>query len=430
MKSKGFYKSVCRASLLLVIGLALLPAISVAQQYYDPGLIQKTIVSKPGAYQSPGIRMGSFLLSTGAELTWENKDNIFYLADQDVGDNIYHLRPWLALNSDWSRHQLNFNAYADIGRFKEFDSEDYEDWQLSLDGRIDVKYNSAFNYEAAYMQLHEERSSPDDVGGIHPTVFIFSGFGLGYTHTFNRLTSALNYDRYKTDYDDNLELDGEIVDNQDRDRTRDGLMLRMDYRMTGEQSIFFAIASNSIEYDQPINHQGHSRSSDGYDLQAGVAFSITSLLIGDLFLQYMKQDYDDPDFDSVSGWGIGAELSWMPTEVTIVSFRFATSPQETTQADSSGYLSSLYSVRVQHELRRNLLGHLRLSYTDNNYQNNNAGEDSLSDTGVLRAGIGLSYLINRHFDISGGYVYEKQTANLTSFDYTANRWFITLGFVL
>lgn len=430
MIRKNIYKSISRTSLLLGLGFLLLPAVSVAQQYYDPGLIQKPIARKPVNYQPPGIRMGSFLLNPGVELTWEKNDNVFYLADGNVGDNIIHLRPWLSLNSDWSRHQLNFNFISDIARYKDFDSEDYEDWQLGLDGVIDVKYGSAFNYDAAYMNLHENRGSPDDVGGISPTVFIYSGFGLGYTHTFNRLTAALDYGRYKTNYNDNLDLDGEVVDTQDRDRTQDDLRLRLDYRTSGEQSIFFSVTGNSVDYDQTINNDGEARSSSGYDLHGGVAFNISGLLMGDLFLQYMNQNYDDPNFNSVSGWGIGAGLEWLPTKVTSVSFRFTTSPQETTLTGSSGYLSSLYAIRLQHELRRNLLGNLRFSYTDNNYENNGAGEDSLSDTGVLRAGIGLSYLINRYIDISGGYVYEKQTANLTRFKYTTNRWFITLGFAL
>jgi len=46
---------------------------------------------------------------------------------------------------------------------------------------------------------------------------------------------------------------------------------------------------------------------------------------------------------------------------------------------------------------------------------------------VTRAGVGLSYLINRHFNLSGGYVYERQSASDNYFEYKTNRFFITLG---
>ncbi len=154
---------------------------------------------------------------------------------------------------------------------------------------------------------------------------------------------------------------------------------------------------------------------------------MTGVLTGDLYLQYISQDYDDPRFKKVTGFGIGANLDWTPTELTSVSIKFANTPQETTQQFTSGYYSSLYSARIQHELRRNILLNARLSYTDNDYEYDGTSTNSLLDTQVTRAGLGLSYLINRNFYLSGGYVYEKQNANETGFEYKTNRWFITLG---
>jgi hypothetical protein len=416
--------------LLAALCVAVLPAISVAQQYYDPGLLQKTIDRKPVEYQSPGIRLGRFLLQPSVELAWENNDNIFYIENKKISDSIIHIRPELNLKSDWSRHSLNFSAYADIAKYNDFGSEDYEDWAVSLDGRIDVKRKSAFSYTASYVQLHENRSSPDDVGGIKPTEFTFSGFDVGYIHTFNRLTADLIYDSKDTDYSNNLNSDGDILDNQDRDRTRDALALRMSYEIAGQRAVFIGATRNRVDYDQAINNDGVSRSSDGYGFQGGLSFDITGLLVGDMYLQYLNQKYDNSDFNGVDGFGLGAGLNWTPTRVTNINLRFANTPQETTQSGTSGYFSSLYSVRIQHELRRSLLANLRFSYTDNNYQNNGVGGDSLDDTQVYRYGIGLSYLINRHIDISSGYFYEKQRANSTTFEYTTNHWFVTLGFEL
>ncbi len=48
-------------------------------------------------------------------------------------------------------------------------------------------------------------------------------------------------------------------------------------------------------------------------------------------------------------------------------------------------------------------------------------------TEVTRLGIGMSYLFNRYFYISGGYSYETQSSNVAEFDYNANRLFINLG---
>lgn len=427
MPDQNIYRFISKASIVLALSVWVLPSISMAQQYYDPGLLQKTVDRKPVDYQSPGIRMGGFNLNTGAELAWEYNDNIFYLREQEISDNILHARPWLNLSSDWGRHALNLNAFVDAAYYDDFGSQDYTDWVTSLDGRIDVKRGSAFNYKASYMNLHEERSNPDSRISIEPTEYSFGGVDVGYTHGFNRLSATVRYQYQDTDYDDGKDFQGNLVDNRDRDRSRDIWSLRMGYDYSDQSAVFIEYAGNSLDYDQTFDNSGYQRSSDGYDLRGGVAWNMTGVLTGDLFLQYVSQDYDDPRFNKVDGFGIGANLDWTPTELTSVSVKFANTPQETTQLGASGYYSSLYSARVQHELRRNILVNARFSYTDNEYEYDNPAAGSLRDTQVTRAGAGLSYLLNRHLNLSGGYVYEKQDANENYFEYKTNRFFITLG---
>lgn len=420
-------ESIKPIGLFWALGALLLPGICFSQQYYDPGLLQKTIESKPADFQPPGARVGGFMMYPGIELAYEENDNIFYDQDGSIGDSIVHIRPWLNLNSDWNRHSLNFNFFADIGRYKDFDTENYEDTLTSLNGHIDVKQNSNFNYAASYMQLHEDRSSPDDVGGIKPTDFIFSRFRLGYNHRFNRLNTALDYTIADTDYDNNVNGEGDILDNQDRDRSEQNLILGLGYELSDRTRIIFNTARTWVEYDQEFDSNGFSRSSDGYSLQGGLSWDMTGVLVGDLFLEYIKRKYDDPRFDDTSGFGLGASLLWTPTELTNVNILVKNAQQETTQIGTSGFFSTLYSVRVQHELRRNWLLHARASYTDNDYDNSGDDPDALNTSNVLRAGAGVSYLFSRNFYISTGYVFEQQSANSSVFEYTTNRWFITLG---
>jgi len=427
MITGSFNRFMQRNAVLLGLSILLLPSISMAQQYYDPGLLQKSIDRKPLDYQPPGLRLGGFVLGTGAELAYESNDNVYYIGDDGVSDSIFHLRPWANLNSDWNRHALNLNFFADIGRYDDFGDEDYEDWVADINGRVDVKRGSHFSYTASYSQLHEDRSSPDDVSGIKPTDFAFSGIDLGYSHTFNRLTGSVDYNMQETDYDNNLDGEGNVIDNQGRDRSRDSFQLRLNYDYLEQSAVFLGYGISQTDYDQQFDKDGYERSSSGSSAKAGFAWDMTGILTGDLFLQYIEQDYDDPRLESVDGFGIGAGLLWTPTELTNINVRFVNSVQETTQAFTSGYYSSLYSVRIQHELRRNWLLNARVSYTDNEYEYSGEEAGALTGTEVVRAGAGVSYLINRYLYVSGGYVFEKQSANSSSFEYETNRWFVTFG---
>ena len=410
-----------RFGVLAAFGLMLLPGTSVA-------LVEKTIDSKPPDFTPVNVRMGSFVLKPGAELLYEHDDNIYSLNTLEVSDSIMHALLWANLESDWSRHALNFHFKADIARYQDFRDENYEDWMLGLDGRIDVKRDSNFNYLASYLDTHEPRSSPDDVGGVTPTHFTVGAFNVGYLHTFNRLSAALNYDRADTDYDNNVDGDGNILLQDDRDRTRDEVILRFDYELSGQRGIFFAAKMNNLDYKQKVDNRGFERSSDGYVYQGGFTWDRTGVLVGDLFLQYLKQDTDDPRLLEISGFGIGASLDWTPTDLTSVNLLVSHTPQVTTQSDSSGYFSSVYAINLEHKLRRNWLVNAKFSYTDNDYEVSGDFVDALTNTEVIRAGAYLSYLFNRNVYASGGYVYTDQSANEEVFEFKTNRWFVTVGF--
>ena len=417
-----------RNRVILASCVCLLPVAAFAQQYSDPLLRQDAIQRKPADFRSTGIRIGSFTLAPAADLSWESNDNIFYSKTDKVSDNVMHLRPRASLMSGWSRHELNINAIADIVRHSTFDNENTDNWAVHLDGRVDVKRRSALSYNAGYARLHEDRSSPDDVGGIKPTGFDYTEFGVGYSHTFNRLTADLGYDNKNHNYANNRDSGGNILDNQDRDRSHQDLSLRLSYARSSKSSVFVSAASNSVNYDQRLTNDGEQRSSDGYNLNGGVSFDITGLITGDLYLAYSSQSYDDAGFKDVNGFGIGAALDWQPTKLTDVSFNFSNTPQETTQAGTSGYFSSVYSVRAQHELRRNLLVNVNYSFADNDYQlNGNPSNNSMKNTQVARAGLGLNYMINKNLSLSGGYSYQKQSANSSLFEYQSNRWFLVFG---
>ncbi len=409
------------------LALAMSPGAVLAQQYFDPGLFNKSIEQKPEDYQPPGARLGSFVLLPGAELAWTRNDNVFYTPDNELDDQVWHIRPWADLTSDWNRHALNFSAWGDFARYDDFGENDYEDWALRADGRVDVLQNSWFSADVSAYHLHEDRRDPAAGAPASPTEFDYDGFGLGYDHIFNRLKVGAYYNFNAFDYDDNVTGDGEFIDNQDRNRDQDRYTLRADWQLGPETALYGSYEWNSIDYDLPTDFEGYDRNSDGTVLSAGMIWDMTDLLTGDVSFNWSDQNYDDPRLDSVDGWGLGAGLTWTPRQTTLVSVRMAASPQETTQVGTSGYFSRLYSARLQQEIMPNLLFNLRGSYTDNDYENPGAADSELNKTDVTRVGAGLSYLFNRNLYLSGGYAWEQQTSDQERFEYDANRFFLTLG---
>ncbi len=215
-----------RTVYLVVLLLVVVPTVATAQQYFDPGLLAQSFAQRPEDFQPPGIRAGSFIFSAGVNGAYEYNDNVFYTPVLPLSDNIWHLSPYANLNSDWNRHALNFNASADLARYDTYSANDYDDWATRMDGRIDVRQNSWASFDASLYQLHEDRRDPGFQGAAKPTVFHYGGYGVGYDHIFNRLKVGGYFNYNAFDYDNNVTLSGEPIDNQDRNRSQDRYSLR------------------------------------------------------------------------------------------------------------------------------------------------------------------------------------------------------------
>jgi hypothetical protein len=436
---KGFYEGfflvkagsrIYRAVIVCtVLGFFSTPGTVWAQAYDNPALGQQPVVSHPQDFKPLGIRAGGFMLHPGVELAAEYTDNVFFSYDETVtSDTIFHIRPYITAQSTWSRHSLNVRLAADIGRYADFDFRDYEDYFLLVSGKIDVRNRSGVSYGLDYMRLHEDLNNRDAEQGVQPTVYVQTGGTLGYDHSFNRLSLGLQYSLSRLDFDNVESIEGDIIDNQDRDRDTSTWRFRMGYLFKVDKEAFLAVSSNKVDYKQPLDRNDLHRNSEGFNVDAGVRFTLTELLVGDVFIGYHEQQYDDPSLPDVDGTALGMGLAWYPTRRTSVEARIASSIQQTTIATSSGYFSTLYSLRADHELRRNWQISGRLSYRDNDYQLiEDAPEDARTRDQIWMAGVGVSYFINRLMYLNASYDHTRLKSNIPMDDFEVNRFWLIFG---
>lgn len=408
--------------------LGVLPASLFAQYYDTPGLGEKPVSAHPQDYKPLGIRAGAFMLHPGITLAGEYTDNAFFASDNEQSDTIYHIRPYVTAQSTWSQHSLAVSLAADIARYNDFGERDYEDYFLGVSGRVDVKSRSSFSYGLDYMDLHEGLNNRSSEQGVQPTRYILSGANVGYDHTFNRLSLGAKLSLNRLDFDDVVAADGELIDNQDRDRDNLSYSLRAGYQFQTDKQAFIRYTGYTVDYDQPFDRNGLDREGDGYTLSGGLAFTMTGKLNGDLFASYQDRQFDDPGLPDVNGWAAGAGLQWKPTDLTSVYGQIASSVEETTDRNSSGFLQTVYSLRVDHELKRFVQLNGFVSYRVNDYQPiDDTLENTRSTDNILRAGVGLNWFINRYIYLNTSYAYEKLDSSLPDDDYSANTFWLVLG---
>nr|WP_305906896.1 outer membrane beta-barrel protein [Methylomarinum sp. Ch1-1]MDP4519607.1 outer membrane beta-barrel protein [Methylomarinum sp. Ch1-1] len=153
--------------LTVLFGAGIAPALA-EEEPVTPDRPERT---NPLLKTKSGYEMGSFLVKPELALIGIYDNNIFATRRDTVSDQLLLISPSLDIQSNWERHQLNFSSSADLARYDERTTEDYDDFNVGTSGRYDFTKSSNVFAGFNYRQGHESRASPDSFFGRNPTVF-------------------------------------------------------------------------------------------------------------------------------------------------------------------------------------------------------------------------------------------------------------------
>ena len=384
-----------------------------------------------------GVGPGGFLWEPQISLTPMYDDNIYALPAAELADWIWVLSPTLAGESRWDRHRLRFDAGAELGRYDEYGSEDYDDWWANADGRYDLAPVSSLFGGVGFSQEHEDRGSPDAVAptaalsaiDAEPTVYEALTAQGGVTHRFgdSLLRAGATYERL--DYDDVPSLAGSTIDNDDRDREIFGIAVRLSHRLDDGLDLFAQAQWNERRYADTPDDYGYYRDSEGHRLAVGLKGQIGPGLDAEAYLGYLLQDYDDPRFDRVDGLDFAGKLNWRIDARTRARLTLERTVNETTLEGASSYLYTNLTGSVSHQLgeRTTLSANLGAGLV--------AYQDVGRDDWIYTAGLTARHTISRHVFVTLGYRAARRDSNdsggdaagLDLYDYDRQQVFLTLS---
>lgn len=367
-----------------------------------------------------GVRLGGFFLLPALSVQESYNSNIFATERNEQSDFITSIEPRLDLRSNWNNHALNLHADTRVVRFADFDNEDFEDYTLATDGRLDVLRDFRLFGGAGYRVRHEQRSSPNNQSGVEPTEYDVLGLNLGAEKQFNRVSARLDAKRDSYSYEDVRTAAGTRINQGDRDRDQTEIALRTGYEFTPLREVYLLGAYNFRDYDSRTDRNGFRRDSDGYTLAVGAEYDLTGVTFLDAFVGITRQDYDDARLRELAGWTAGAKLTWNVTQLTTVTGSLSREVEETILNNASGYFATRAEIRADHELLRNLLLNASLGYENDEF------EGITRDDDYYLAGLGAKYLMNRFFSVSGGYGYRTRSSNAVNADFDENVVFLRL----
>jgi len=416
-------------SLALLASTVMIPAV-VAQ---DSEEVMSVYDKYRPDFSAKGFRTGGFLFYPAVRVDGEFDSNIFSTDDAnvaDVDDFIAVIKPSFGLVSDWNNNYFALNASADIGRYTDNDTENFEDFNFGASGRIDISRGSNIFADLTYADRHEPRGAADAVGNqAEQTQYSTLKAVGGFMRDEGVMSFAVEGSYEKSDYDNTPLNGGGTQINDDRDREVVNGSVRLGYDLNEDYEAFAKFTVTKVTYDDSRQDGGPLRDSDGWDVIGGAAIDVGGKSKGEFYVGYVKRDFDSATLaaaGNISDFKFGASLLWSATNLTSVRFAIDRDVTETTLGSvngkpASGVLSTLYSFRMEHELRRNLLLNASGSYNNQDYQN--IGREDH----VTKFGAGMRYLFNDNLSLNADYGYDKRATGVDNLDYKRHSFIVSLA---
>jgi hypothetical protein len=381
----------------------------------DPNV---TVQNRPRPDYDPlGIRAGSFFIFPSLSLSGQYDDNVFATDDNEDSDVGAILAPAIDVNSDWSRHALNFSVGATGAAFYEYQKNNYLDFFAASNGRLDVTRDDIVSGGVRLDRLHEDRDSPDATDtGEDLTEYYRGDVNTQYRHNFARFFTTIGGGVQRLEYDDSAS----DQNSERRDRNEYGGRLRVGYEVSPRLDVFVQGDYSYRDYDEDQIFQGQfvDKNSHGYRGRVGADVDITGLIFGEAAFGYNVRDYESGELDDVNGWGANGSLTWNVTPLTSIILDLSSEIDETTVEYDGDVATANFQnsagLDVTHELLRNVLLNANIGYERDEFQGTSRTDN------IYSAGGGVTYLINRNLSLNANYRYTHRDSDDDTAEYGRN----------
>jgi hypothetical protein len=395
-----------RALFRLALALGLAGAVSAdALAQFSPEDTERgvTVRNRPRPEYDPiGLRVGSFVVRPSLRLDTVFDDNVLASGRRQVSDVIIRTTPQVDVRSDWGRHGVTALAVVDDRRYLDNPDESYLNWRVTGGGRYDISRFQHVDIRAGAARFHQQRDDPDDFGSVRPIGiderFIGGGYFVRENRLALRLDALLNTLRY--DDADVRNAAGQVVQTSQAFRNRDLYLLTAtaSYEVAPLRRLLLVTRGNQRDYvDEPGTPGTFTRDSKGFELLGGVDADYDGIFSYRVLLGYLRQEYDAPNLPTVSAPTGEVALLWNPTTLTTLTFRAERRVEETIRNNASSYVRTIGTVRVDHELDRNILLDASLIYRLDEFEGISRDDKTVFLT------VGASWLLNRNVRLGASY---------------------------
>lgn len=387
-------------------------ATAIAAQSIVPDdvlLFRKRAVSN---YLPVGVQVGGFLISPGVGINGTFDDNIFRTAHNRSSDFITTVKPAIAVQSNWDRHNIFFGAEGDFGFYQHHSSENYEDYGVMLSGQYDFTDDTYMILALSRAQRHISRGTQFDPDASAPSEYEVSREQFQFVHELGMLQFQLHGQNEDVRLLDSTVTGVPLTSFTTRDGQEIGAKIQFEYMP--DNDIYSDVTYDTNSYTLA---GGSRRDADGYDVKTGWEFDTAGILRGGLYGIYINRDYSANTGDTSHIYP-GASIAWDITKLTTLSGTYDTRFDETTVAGAAGVIRTERKLALKQGLTERISAEISSGLNDYKYV---GGEGSINHTTEVRYhGIESVFRADEHIGITVGYNFQKRKSPLASDAYTDN----------
>jgi hypothetical protein len=298
-----------------------------------------------------GITVGSFRLFPALDLRVGYDTNAFAQpAGQQVGSAYAAVRPTLDLRSDWTNHMLNMHAIGVIGFYTNAGSQNYQNVDVGLDGRLDIQRDWYLSASSSYVRATEALGSPDVAVASSPTVANSIPTNIAMYQRFNRLFYQISGGLVPYSYTNYSAPSTSALPAGNRDRTEFGENLRVGYEVYDGWDFWVQGGANQRRYVDTTNIALQNRNSDGWGVTGGSTLDLGGISKLEGFVGFSNQSYQNPSV-STGAVVFGLAGAWNGYEPLTVRPFIIRSINETAFQNYLNYVSTTIGVEFSYVLQ-------------------------------------------------------------------------------
>lgn len=286
---------------------------------------------------------------------------------------------------DWqsATTALHLEGYGDLRRYFDLSRENSTEFGIGAEATTRPGANQSLTSQLRYDRLVQLRTDPEARAPVSVSprkINVVSG-EVGYSYRSGPIEVRVTpgFDRYA------------FLDRSERDRSLASVRgaARITYQGAAPVGFFLEGFGTRRDFDLRTDFSGVDRDATTYGALVGVSRDVSGRLRGSIGAGVFRTDQDDRALRSYTGFAVNGRVTWSPRARTALTFDAFRGDVATVRAGASGRTDTRASVRIDQEVRHNLIWFAQAGWRKSTFRGIIPNKQD-----VLEGQFGIDYLLS------------------------------------